>query len=152
MNEAKPVKPVNKVYNFGGELGDKLLNSYSFDMRGLGNIRCSPIFNPLLLDYSHSDGVSYKQVFKYRMLMPDDRLLSITPRLGYNFKYRDLYVSLPVDLLYYPKKSAVLHLEVGNGNRIYNSRLMEEMKKLHRKYAKIADYQESWCRKLCEKQ
>ncbi len=130
MKDAKPVKPVNKVYNFGGELGDKLLNSYSLDMRGLGNIRCSPIFNPLLLDYSHSDGVSYKQVFKYRMLMHDDKLLSITPRLGYNFKYRDLYVSFPIDLLYYPKKSAVLHLEVGNGNRIYNSRLMKEMNEL----------------------
>lgn len=118
----------DKSYDVWGEMGDRLLRSYNVDVRGLGNIHCSPIFNPLLLNYSHTDGISYKQVFKYNHLMRGDRLLRVAPQVGYNSKHSEFYFAIPVDVEYNPKRRATVHIEVGNGNRIYNTRLMEEIK------------------------
>lgn len=120
----------DKSYDFWGEVGDHLLRSYNIDMRGVGDLRCSPIFNPLLLNYSHTDGVSYKQVFKYNRLMSGDRLLRIAPLIGYNSMHREFYFSVPIDYGYAPSHRAALHLEFGNGNRIYNTRLMDEIKNM----------------------
>jgi len=111
-----------------GQMGDFLLNSYTVDLPSLGTVKCSPVINPFLLGYSHSNGISYRQEFKYNRLFADDRLLRVVPKIGYNFKRSELYWSVNSDYDYWPAKRAAIHLSFGNGNRIYSSKVVDKIK------------------------
>lgn len=121
-------KPKNKNLEFWGQIGDALISRYTVDLAKMGSVRCSPLINPFLLSYSGSSGFSYRQEFKYNRLFSDDRLLRIVPRLGYNFKEHQFYWRIRSDFDYWPRKRAALHLEVGNGNRIYSSDVLDDLK------------------------
>jgi len=113
-----------------GQMGDFLLNSYTVNLSSLGTVKCSPVINPFLLGYSHNNGVSYRQEFKYNRLFADDRLLRIVPKIGYNFKLSELYWSVNSDYDYWPAKRASIHFSFGNGNRIYSSKVVDKIKNI----------------------
>lgn len=119
-----------KSGEFWGQVGDMLISSYSVNLSGMGSVKCSPLINPVMLDYSHSRGVSYRQRFKYNRLFPDGRLLRITPQLGLNFKDKELYVKGDVEWLYWPEKIGSFGMDAGNGNRIYSSIVLDKLKSL----------------------
>ncbi|MBQ8501466.1 MAG: hypothetical protein IJ494_04045 [Bacteroides sp.] len=123
----RPTKK-NKQQVFWGQVGDALMSRYTVDLDKMGSVRCSPLINPLLLSYSGKNGVSYRQEFKYNRLFTGDRLLRIVPRIGYNFKLKEFYWRIAADYDYWPAKRAALHIEVGNGNRIYSSDVLDELK------------------------
>ena len=123
-------KPKNKNLEFWGQIGDALISRYTVDLSKMGSVRCSPLINPFLLSYSGNNGFSYRQEFKYNRLFTGDRLLRIVPRLGYNFKYKELYWSVRSDFDYWPRKRAAFHVSVGNGHRIYSSRMLDELKNM----------------------
>ncbi|MEG2573118.1 MAG: DUF5686 family protein, partial [Bacteroides sp.] len=113
---------------FFGQMGDLLLSDYTVDLSHFGSVKCSPIINPLLFSYSHNNGLSYRQEFKYNQLFRGDRLLRIVPKIGYNFTKKEFYWKVNTDFHYWPKKRASIHLNFGNGNRIYNSDIMDDLK------------------------
>jgi len=117
-----------KSAEFWGTLGDALVSSYNINLAGLGSVRCSPLINPIMLDYSHSRGISYRQRFKYNRLFPSGRLLRIVPQVGYNFTRNELYVKGDAELQYWPEKMGGLELNVGNGNRIFSSVVLDKLK------------------------
>lgn len=121
-------KKLNKNLEFWGQIGDALISRYTVNLDKLGSVRCSPLINPFLLSYSGSNGISYRQEFKYNRLFPGDRLLRIVPRIGYNFKQKEFYWRVRSDFDYWPRKRAALHIEVGNGNRIYSSDVLDDLK------------------------
>lgn len=122
-------KQKNKSLEFWGQLGDALISSYNVNLAGIGSVRCSPLINPVLFSYSHSRGFSYKQKFKYnRYFHTTDRLLRITPQIGYNFTHKELYVSMDAGFQYWPQKQASWEINVGNGNRIYSSVVLDKLK------------------------
>lgn len=121
-------KVESKGQEFWGQLGDALVSRYTVNLDKLGSVRCSPLINPFLLSYSGSRGFSYRQEFKYSRLFTGDRLLRIVPRIGYNFKDKEFYWRVRSDFGYWPRKRSALHLEFGNGNRIYSSRILDELK------------------------
>ena len=108
----------NLVYR--GQLGDALISSYNVDISKVGNITCSPLINPLLVSYSHRNGISYSQEFKYNKLFHDGRLLHIVPQIGYNFTKKELYAKMDAEYVYM--------INVGNGNRIYSSIVLDQLK------------------------
>lgn len=118
----------NKNLVFWGEIGDALISRYTVDLAKMGSVRCSPIINPFLLSYSGKNGFSYRQEFKYNRLFTGDRLLRIVPKLGYNFKRKEFYWAVNSDFDYWPQKRAAFHINVGNGNRIYSSDVLDELK------------------------
>ncbi len=122
--------PPKKSRVFWGQVGDILLTDYNLNFANAGTVRCSPLFNPFLLSYSGSNGLSYRQSFKYNRLFSGDHLLRVVPRLGYNFTQKELYWSLGVDYGYWPEKIGTFHLAVGNGNRIYSSDVLDEIKEM----------------------
>lgn len=122
------LKPISKKRVFWGEVGDFLINDVNINMSHAGNVRFSPIINPLLLSYSGGNGLSYRQDFKYNRLFKGDRLLHIVPRIGYNFTRKEFYWSSNVDFDYWPQKRGGIHLNFGNGNRIYSSDVLDELK------------------------
>ena len=115
---------------FWGQLGDMLISSYSVNLAGIGSVKCSPLINPVMLDYSHSRGVSYRQKFKYNHLLADERLLRITPQIGFNFKDKELFVKGSMDFLYWPEKMGTFEVNAGNGNRLYSSVVLDKLKAL----------------------
>lgn len=116
----------NLVYM--GEIGDALISSYNIDMSNIGSITCSPIINPLLVSYSHRNGFAYRQEFKYNKLFHDGKLLHIVPQIGYNFTKKELYAMLDGEFVYNPLKNGSFGISVGNGNRIYSSIVLDQLK------------------------
>ena len=114
---AKQRMPEKNAAEFWGQLGDMLVTNYNVNLSEFGSVRCSPLINPVMLSYSHSRGVSYKQKFKYNKLFPNGRLIRVTPQLGYNFTRKELYVKADMSFMYWPQKQGSVDISVGNGNR-----------------------------------
>ena len=115
---------------FWGQLGDALISSYNIDLPRVGNVRCSPLINPVLISYSHRRGFSYKQVFKFNKLFFDGRLLRIVPQIGYNFTKKEFYAKGDIKYVYNPKRQGVFEVSAGNGNRIYSSVVLDQLKNI----------------------
>ena len=126
--EEEPVK--KKATEFWGEVGDVLVSSYNVNLAEFGSVKCSPLINPVMLDYSHSRGISYRQRFKYNRLFPNGKLLRVTPQVGYNFTKKELYVKGDMEFQYWPQKLGSFEVNVGNGNRIYSSVVLDKLKSL----------------------
>lgn len=60
----------------------------------------------------------------------DGRILRISPQIGYNFTHKELYVKADADWQYWPEKQASFEVSVGNGNRIYSSVVLDQLKQL----------------------
>lgn len=112
------------------EVGDALVESNTVRLHKSGSLRFSPLLNPFMLSYSASKGVSYSMKLRYQSALPQDRFLSISPYLGYNFKQHEFYWRISSQFDYLPQKRMGIKLELGNGNRIYSSRLLDEIKNL----------------------
>lgn len=117
-----------KSDKFWGRFGSALIDYYTLDLNGFGKIRCSPIINPFMFGFSARNGLSYRQKFRYNSAFAGDRLLSIIPSLGYNFKMKEFYWNVGADFIYQPRNQGTFHLEFGNGNRIYSSVVLDELK------------------------
>ena len=117
-----------KSQAFWGTMGDLMLEDYKFNLSNIGSVRFSPFINPLLFSYSGSNGLSYRQDFRYNRIFRGDKWLRIVPKLGYNFTRKEFYWSLNADFEYWPQKRGFFRLSVGNGNRIYSSKMLDELK------------------------
>lgn len=115
---------------FWGSVGDFILQDYKWNFANSGTLRSSPFMNPLMFSYSASNGIAYRQDFRYNTLLAGERLLQIRTRLGYNFKHTEFYWDLQSDFTYYPQKNGKIKLRVGNGNRIYSSDILNEIKNI----------------------
>lgn len=122
------IKPKSKSQVFWGQVGDVLISDYKLNLSNLGSVKCSPIINPFLLSYSGSNGLSYRQSFKYNRLFKHDRLLRVVPKLGYNFTRKEFYWSVNSEFNYLPEKKGTFHVNFGNGNRIYSSDVLDDLK------------------------
>ncbi|WP_270769381.1 DUF5686 family protein [Bacteroides ovatus] len=122
------VEKPSKSQAFWGTMGDLMVEDYKFNLSNIGSVRFSPFINPLLFSYSGSNGLSYRQDFRYNRLFRGDKLLRIVPKLGYNFTRKEFYWSLNADFEYWPQKREFFRLNVGNGNRIYSSKVLDELK------------------------
>ena len=122
------IKPKSKSQVFWGQVGDVLISDYKLNLSNLGSVKCSPLINPFLLSYSGSNGLSYRQSFKYNRLFKHDRLLRVVPKLGYNFTRKEFYWSVNTEFNYLPEKMGAVHIDFGNGNRIYSSDVLDDLK------------------------
>lgn len=124
----KSMKKEKKSKEFWGQVGDVLISSYNVNISGVGSVRCSPLINPVMLSYSHSKGLSYKQKFKYNRIFSNGNLLRVTPQIGYNFTRKELYIKGDMSFMYWPEKRGSFDLSAGNGNRIYSSIVLDKLK------------------------
>ncbi len=121
-------KKKTKTAVFWGAVGDVLISNHTVRLDDIGSVKFSPLINPFLLSYSGRDGISYKYKIKYNQLFRGDRLLSIVPTFGYRFKKSEFYWDGTMKYQYLPKKRGNIELKVGNGNRIYSSEVLDDLK------------------------
>lgn len=111
-------------------VGDFLLTDNKWKLTENAMLRSSPFINPLYFTYSKSNGASYKQDFKLNTLLKNQQSLHSRVRLGYNFTNKEFYWSASGEYQYLPERLGILGVNVGNGNRIGNSMIIEELKKI----------------------
>ncbi|WP_438850199.1 hypothetical protein [Bacteroides acidifaciens] len=70
--------------------------------------------------------MSYRQDFRYTSFQRD-KVLRIVPKLGYNFTRKEFYWSLNADFDT-GRRNGDSPVDVGNGNRIYSSKVLDELK------------------------
>ncbi len=118
----------SKTSVFWGSIGDALISNSRINLYDVGSVKFSPLINPFLLSYSGRDGWSYKYKIKYNQLFSKGKMLSITPTLGYRFNKKEFYWNGKVNFDYYPQRRARINLDFGNGNRIYSSEFLDDLK------------------------
>ena len=116
---------------FWDTIGDNLVTPISAESED-AYFSMSPIINPLYISYSHSRGVRYKMNFRSRFRFSTYRYLTLNPTLGYGFKEKIFYFTIPLRMTYNPKRNGYAEIVFGNGNRISNSSVMEAINKAHK--------------------
>lgn len=111
-------------------IGSNILNRIkgNFGNNDQGYFRLSPIFNPLYLGYNPKRGFTYKSKIRANYRFTAEKEIALNARLGYTFKYHQFYFRLPVRYTFRESKHGYVEVEVGNGNRIYNSSIIDKMK------------------------
>ena len=90
-----------------------------------------PILSPQYLSYSQRHGVAYKMRLKAKYSFNAHRFFTFTPTLGYNFKQKQFYFTTPLRFTYNPKRNGYVEIVYGNGNRIGNSSVRDEIEREH---------------------
>ena len=115
---------------FWDTIGETLVTPIDAEARN-ASFRIYPIINPLYADYSPTKGFRYKMKLRTTFRFSDHRYLNIEPTIGYNFKQSQLYFNIPIRMVYNPKRNGYAEIIYGNGNRIYNSTVIEEIDEAH---------------------
>ena len=126
MQQPKPRKH-NYWKEIGSLVGESLVQRMRFSSEA-GYVRLSPILNPQYVSYSERKGLSYRLKLGAQLNLGNTTTLSMNTRLGYNFKQKKVYFNLPLRLDYsYRQRDAYAEIEWANGNRIYNSTVLDEL-------------------------
>jgi hypothetical protein len=128
LDTMKVKKRATKGTEFWGFVGDALLNKHTLSFRRSGILRFAPIITPAAIQYSPRRGLALCTDFRYTKLFANEQVLSIKTKFGFNFKERRIYWSIPASFEYWPKRRGFLTFEVGNGNHIYSSEIVDELK------------------------
>ena len=110
-------------------IGEKLINRTKgeFDHHR-GTYRISPLLNPLYFGYSNRKGLYYKFNLRGGYQIRDNSNISLRVKAGYSFKQRQLYFTIPVTYVFNENRNGYVKVEVGNGNRIFNSTVLDRLK------------------------
>jgi hypothetical protein len=117
-------------------IGDQLVTPIDAESKS-AEFYLSPIINPLYLRYSDSRGVSYKMKLRTRYTFSPHRYLTLNPTFGYNFKQHQFYFTAPLRMTYNPKRNGYAEIVWGNGNRISNSSVADQIR---REYGDTIDF------------
>lgn len=128
IQQPKPRKH-NYWKEIGGMVGESLVQRLRFSSES-GFVRLSPILNPQYISYSRRKGLSYRFKLGAQLNLSDETSLSMNTRFGYNFKQRKFYFNLPLRLNYsYRERDGYAEIAWASGNRIYNSTVIDELRR-----------------------
>lgn len=96
-----------------------------------GEIKMSPLIDPTQLSYSNSKGVSYRIKLSARYNFSENHALSITPKFGYNFKLKRLFIKAPMTWEIHRRHNQWVRMIYESGNRISHSSIIDELKNEH---------------------
>jgi hypothetical protein len=113
---------------FWDVIGENLVRTLRADNDN-GYVKLSPILNPQYISYSGSKGFSYKLKMGAQYNFTPTTWVETSPYIGYNFKLREFYWSVPVYLFYWNSMKGLLELSWGSDNRIGNNVVLEEIRK-----------------------
>ena len=124
--------PEHRHHNYLKEIGwdiigENLLQSIRARSEN-GYVKLSPIINPQYVSYSKRKGFSYKFKLGARYNFSPAVGLETSPRIGYNFKLREFYWTVPFRLDYSPKMNAYFELVWGNDNRVGSNGVLDEIR------------------------
>ena len=113
-----------------GTVGDIFLTDSDWKLTRNATLQNSPFINPLLFSYSKTIGAAYRQDLNFNTRLRNGQNLHVGTRLGYNFTHKEFYWSVNGEYQYSPERQGWVRLNVGNGNRISNSRIIERLQEI----------------------
>lgn len=102
--------------------------SQKFGSREQGYFRVSPILNPLYFSYSSRRGLTYKLDIRGNYYFSDRQMLETRFKLGYTFKQKQFYFSLPFTFYFDRKHDAYVRTEWASGQQITSSEVVDAIK------------------------
>jgi len=109
------------------KLTENLTGSINMDIKDT-KLRYSGLLNPFQLGYSKMNGVTYRQKLRFSKLYENQRQLRFQPEAGFIFKRKEIFLKLPGEFEYYPKRLGYIQFSVGNTYQSYSSAFMQEIK------------------------
>lgn len=130
ISGVKPKKNWAK-HVFWDVIGDNLLNRIKANLgdENQGSVRISPLFNPLYFGYSKRKGFYYKFDMRGNYNFTDNSGIFTRVKMGYSFKQNQLFFTIPLQWDFNKRRNGYVRAEFGNGNRITNSRVLENVKR-----------------------
>ena len=116
------IPTVKRKPNTWDIIGNHIFNSHSTGSEK-ASVRLSPLINPLYLSYSGRRGLSYHLKMGGTLKFNESHFISFTPRIGYNFKIKQLFFNTPLRYNFSNKYRGWIEADVANGNRISNFQL-----------------------------
>lgn len=111
-------------------LGDNLITRIkgNFGTEKQGSFKISPILNPVSVSYSKRKGITYKLRVRGNYRFDENRDINLNLNGGYSFRQKQFYFNVPLRFNYDKRRNGFAEIEVGNGNRITNSNIVEQVK------------------------
>lgn len=129
IDTVKTSLPDKNEFDFK-DVGTFLVRNHSFNLSEYSQIKLSPLINPILFDFSSRNGISYSQRLRMTLSGDNERKFVFQPQVGYNFKYKDFYWRAKGDYNYSPRHMGLFTFDIGNGNKISTSRIVDELNSL----------------------
>ncbi len=107
---------------------DFLLDSHTFGFGTQSRIKLPPLLTPSMLQWSRSKGFSLQARFTFHQKIDKDREAAFLPRIGYNFKQKQVYWQLPLTIDALPGHGGQFSIVAAGGDHMYNSRQADEVK------------------------
>lgn len=111
-------------------IGDLFLTDNKWKLSENSMLHSSPFINPLLFSYSKTNGIAYRQDFKLNAVLKNQQSLHGRGGVGYNFTNNEFYWNAGGEYQYLPERLGKIQFNIGNGNRISNNRIIEELKNI----------------------
>ncbi len=108
-------------------IGDQLISSHTIESENY-YLKASPFLEPQYINFSRSKGLSYKMKFRGEYYFDQNSGIYLNPVLGYNFKLKRFYYTVPFRYVYDQERYNYAELVWTNGNRIGNSSILDELK------------------------
>ncbi len=135
---------LNRVKDFlWDDVGGYMVNSSGFRSSNT-SLSISPLLNPLYMSYSSSKGVSYKLRAAFSHHFNENYSLTLEPRLGYAFKIKQFYYTLPLVFHYSPKRRGAVGIIWANGNKTSSGKLTENFDSLVHKKLKAPEFRDEY--------
>lgn len=106
---------------------DLLFDSHYIDIGRQGWLKLPPILTPAMFQWSRSKGISLQTRITFNIPLPNEGDVDFAPRVGYNFKQRQVYWRLPLRVNVRPALDATVGVEFAGGDHMYNSRQADEI-------------------------
>lgn len=108
------------------QMAQRMVVNSSYKYRST-RIGYSGLLNPLMLGYSSSDGVSYRQNLSCNIDLDRNRTLNINAFVGYLFRRKEFFTDLTTSWNYEPFHLGSASFSAGIGNPIYSSLFVDQI-------------------------
>lgn len=129
LSQLPPQKPSRRSL-FWRRAESILIADYKWKVAEHSVIKSPAFLNPMLFSYSKNSGFAYRQDLRYTGHLRNDMSTSIRAKLGYNFTRKEFYWNISTDFMYHPGRNGKIIFNIGNGNRIYSSEVLEGLKNI----------------------
>lgn len=135
LQKKKTVIAKDTLDRLPDETQDLLFDSHTFNLGGSGEVVLPPILTPSMLEWSGSKGLSLQTRLQFQMAMGKYNSIKFRPRVGYNFKQKQVYWQLPLEINVLPHLDGQLSIEAVGGEHIYNSKQADDVRERMKHYS-----------------
>ena len=107
---------------------DLFLDSHTLQIGEKGKVKLPPVLTPAMVEWSKNDGFSLRTRLSFDFNLTKFQKLQFRPRVGYNFKQKQVYWDCPLIYRFLPRYDGMLRIDASGGDHIYNSKQADEVR------------------------